>query len=250
MSFRSLNIAPRAVLCFALVTLLVVALGAFSLVRLGDLFTAEQDIENGWMKSVQASDRMQKDLLHVRLETLRLLATDDNAAVAETDLSSIRKYRADFDAVAKHYDADLVGGDEERLIFQRVRAALAAYLAEQQQVVDLNAQHQTEQALQLVNGSLRAKGGSLEGILEELSQFNQTGAKQAGLVAGETYDHGRIGVMVTIAIAVVLTVLLALLLTRSIVNPINQAPCTPAASRTSPMPMRWRPMCRTLSATA
>ncbi|WP_313520026.1 methyl-accepting chemotaxis protein [Pseudomonas sp.] len=223
MSLRRFNIAPRATFFFALITLLVVVLGGFALLRLGDLFAAEQDIETNWMASIEASDEMQKDLLHIRLETLRILASSEENAALKADQTAVQSYRGELRRVIDDYEKRLVASDEERQIVQRVRAALDAYLDEQQQVLDLSNQQQHADALQLANSTLRSKAGDLETLLGELSHFNQAGARQAGVAASSNYDHGRLGVLITIAAAVGLTVLLAWLLTRSIVSPINDA---------------------------
>ncbi|TDV42327.1 hypothetical protein EC919_11845 [Pseudomonas graminis] len=77
MNLRSLNIAPRAALCFGLITLLVIALGGFAYVQLGKLRGTEQDIEKNWLTSVQTADGIQIALLDARLESIRLLATSN-----------------------------------------------------------------------------------------------------------------------------------------------------------------------------
>ncbi len=223
MSLRNLNIAPRAALCFALITLVVVILGVFSLLRLSDLYQAEQDIETKWMIHTQASDQMQKDLLHLRLETLRVLASGENAAAAQADDSATQNYRAELQELIAHYERQLILSEDERQIFQRVRAAFDDYLQGQQEVLNLKRGGQDQQAMQQANGSLRSQGAALENAFDELSAHNQAGARQAGIVATGTYGHGRLGVIITILIAVALTVVMALLLTRSIVSPISEA---------------------------
>lgn len=224
MSFRNFNIAPRAAFCFALISLLVVALGFFSLSRLSDLYLAEQDIETNWMASIQASGEMQKDLLNIRLETLRLLASSEgttNSGVV--DDTAIQSYRSSLGEVLARYQRDLLMPGEEGQVFQRVFDSAQRYLDMQKQVMDLLRQQQPGQALSLVNSSGREIGETLQKQLDALIGLNAAGAKQAGINASETYNHGRTGVMVTIAVALVLTILLATLLTRSISVPINEA---------------------------
>ena len=45
MNLRSLSISRRASLCFGVITLLLIGLGAFSYVQIGHLRIAEQNIE-------------------------------------------------------------------------------------------------------------------------------------------------------------------------------------------------------------
>ena len=86
MSIRSITIASRASLCFALITLLVIVLGGFSWQQMHVLRGAEQDIETNWLPSIQTANDIQTSLLHVRLESLRLLAstTPTNSATRST----------------------------------------------------------------------------------------------------------------------------------------------------------------------
>ncbi|MFB4370415.1 MULTISPECIES: methyl-accepting chemotaxis protein [unclassified Pseudomonas] len=222
MNLRSLNIAPRAALCFALITLLVMALGVFSLFKLADLYDAEQDIETNWMASIQASGEMQKDLLNIRLETLRMLAVVENSGQA-IDESVAQQYRSALKEVLGQYDRHMVSTEAERAMFNRIDASAQSYLDGQQQIVQFLHQKQLPQALELANGKVRDDGNSLQHQLDELTAYNMHGAKQAGLNASTIFDHGRNGVLITIGIAVLLTVLLATLLTRSIATPIREA---------------------------
>ncbi|PZW70947.1 methyl-accepting chemotaxis protein [Pseudomonas sp. URMO17WK12:I1] len=222
MNLRSLNIAPRAALCFALITLLVMALGVFSLFKLGDLYDAEQDIETNWMASIQASGEMQKDLLNIRLETLRMLAVVENTGQA-IDESVAQQYRGALKEVLGQYDRHMVSSDAERAMFNRIDASAQSYLDGQQQIVQFLHQKQLPQALELANGKVRDDGNSLQQQLDELTAYNMQGAKQAGINAGNIFSHGRTGVLITIGVAVLLTVLLATLLTRSIATPIKEA---------------------------
>lgn len=223
MNLRSFNIAPRAAFCFALITLLVVALGVFALSKLGDLYDAEQDIETNWMASIQATGEMQKDLLNVRLETLRMLAVAENTAQPTIDESSAQKYRSALQQVLERYDQHLVASDTERAIFNRISASAQTYLAGQQQIVELLKQKQLLPALALANGQVREAGTTLQQQLDELTDYNMQGGKQAGITAHTTFEHGRNGVLITIGMAVLVTVLMATLFTRSIVAPLREA---------------------------
>ena len=223
MNLRSFNIAPRAAFCFALITLLVMALGVFSLYKLGDLYDAEQDIETNWMASIQATGEMQKDLLNVRLETLRMLAVVENTSQQTIDDSAAQSYRTALQQILDQYGRHLVSTDVERGMFNRVNTSAQTYLSGQQQIVDSLRQNQLSQALVLANGSVRETGNTLQQQLDELTAYNMQGAKQAGINASTTFQHGRTGVLVTISVAVLLTVLLATLLTRSIAAPIREA---------------------------
>lgn len=46
MNVRSLNIAPRAHICFGVIVCFVITLGLFAYLQLGNIRTSEQDIES------------------------------------------------------------------------------------------------------------------------------------------------------------------------------------------------------------
>ncbi|WP_437881635.1 methyl-accepting chemotaxis protein [Pseudomonas sp. LRF_L74] len=223
MSLRNLNIAPRALLSFALVTLLLILLGVFALTRLSELYKAEQSIETNWLVSIRASDQMQKNLLSIRLESLRLLAVDETGGNQDRDNASIQQYRSDFQRGLTDYERNMVTNDQERAIVMRVRDSFQRYDSNLSQTLELIRQNQLSAALQMANDSLRSLAKQVGVALDELAAFNQQGVKQAGVISSDTYSQGRIGIIATILVAVALTIFLALMLTRSIVRPLSES---------------------------
>lgn len=74
-----------------------------------------------------------------------------------------------------------------------------------------------------INQRLAALGPTLNEKLLELRQFNQAGAKQASQTSASLYENARFVVTTVILITLTATVLLALLLTSSIIRPLRQA---------------------------
>ncbi len=224
MFLRRFNLAPRALSCFALITLFAVGLGVFALLKLSELYRAEQVIEKNWLVSIQAAERMQKDALRMRLETWRGLSVGNSGTpVAPIDSALVQGYRQDFQQTVDHYQSGLLSAGRERELLQQVRTIFETYSAAQQKVMDLQTAQQADAAYAQASGPSRTAGKALEKALDELSAFNNEGAREAGLAAGQTYKVSQMSIIVTILITASLTVLLALLLVRSIVKPINEA---------------------------
>lgn len=219
MNLRLLNIAPRAALCFGLITLLVVALGGFAYVQLGKLRGTEQDIEKNWLASVQTTDDIQIALLGARLESIRLLATLDpqeQAAAVQhlEDAMRILNERTDF------YRKNLISDPEEGAKFEAAATLMRTYLDGLKRMVDLNVT-QHDQAVIFANTEQRDHASAYQAKLNELRQHNTDGATEAGMAATEVYAHSITVVDSVVLAALVLTLLLATLLTRSIVQPIS-----------------------------
>lgn len=219
MNLRSLNIATRAALCFGLITMLVIALGGFAYVQLGKLRGTEQDIEKNWLASVQTADGIQIALLDARLESIRLLATSnpqERAAALQhlEDAKHVLNERTDF------YRKNLVSDQEAEAKFEAAATLMKQYLEGLQHIIDLEAT-QREQAVSFANTEQRDRASAYQAKLSELRQHNSDGVAAAGLTATEVYAHSITIIDGVVLAALVLTLVLATLLTRSIVHPIS-----------------------------
>jgi methyl-accepting chemotaxis protein len=221
LNLRSLRIAPRATLCFGAVTLIVILLGGFALMQLNALRATEQAMEAEWLASVQTADDIQVALLHTRLESIRLLASEDSAAVAVAT-RQIQQNREVMNARTAYYRDHLISTAEERGNFERAALQMKAYLEGLDQVVALVATDRGE-ALKLANGDQRLRAEAYQEQLTRLREFNSEGARQAGEAATGIYDHSVRVVLAIMALAVVLTLLLAWRLTRSLAQPIGDS---------------------------
>ncbi|MFP6394427.1 MCP four helix bundle domain-containing protein, partial [Pseudomonas aeruginosa] len=80
MSLRSMPIATRAALSFALITALLVITGIFSLNRMGSLNEASSDISDNWLPSVRESAELNVLLAELRqVQLAHVLAADDSS---------------------------------------------------------------------------------------------------------------------------------------------------------------------------
>ena len=221
MNLRSLRIAPRAALCFGAVTLFVMLLGVFALFQLNALRATEQAMEAEWLASVQTTDDIQIALLHTRLESIRLLASEDSAAMAIAT-RQIQMNRDVMNARTAYYREHLVSTPEERTNFEQAALQMKAYLEGLEHVVALVGTDRNE-ALKLANGDQRLRAEGYQERLTALREFNSEGARQASQVALGIYEHSvriTVGIML---LAVVVTLLLAWRLTRSLAQPIGDS---------------------------
>ncbi|MEB0040026.1 MULTISPECIES: methyl-accepting chemotaxis protein [unclassified Pseudomonas] len=221
MNLRSLNIAPRASLCFALITLLVVGLGVFSYLQMGNLRDAEQAIETNWLPSIRTSDDIQVALLELRLSATRLLSSRNGEERASTT-QQITKARSALAERLDYYRANLISSDAERTLFNDTAALMTRYIEGTTQLEEVSA-NDTEQAVAFANGELRQRALAIQTKLSELRELNARGATQSGVSAKAAYSNSVLVVGIVVSVSVIMTIVLALLLTRSIVTPINES---------------------------
>ncbi|WP_263146250.1 methyl-accepting chemotaxis protein [Pseudomonas sp. RIT-PI-AD] len=221
MSLRSFNIATRASLCFALITLLLIVLGGFSFLQMRKLRHAEQDIETNWLASIQTTDDIQIALLQIRLESLRLLSSP-SPPERQQSIAAMQQARKDLNDKTDYYRRKLLSSDDERHMFEQAAGSMQRYLEGVQQFLDLESQSH-EQAIQWANTEQRDRASAYQQNLTLLRDFNAKGATHSGEVASDVY-HSSVQIVVALVVAaLVLTVLLAMLLTRSIVRPLAES---------------------------
>ncbi|RON74300.1 methyl-accepting chemotaxis protein [Pseudomonas chlororaphis] len=221
MSIRSLNIAPRAGLGFGLLALMVFGLGAFALLQMSNMRAQSDEVDNNWLPSVMSVGEMNQDLLRVRALTLRLLVNRSPQALAQNE-SKLNEIKRGMTVAQERYNT-LIVLPEERVLFDRYKAAEKRYLEHQNQVMALSQQGRVEDAVAVVNGEMSQLADELAGTLNELVALNRHNANLATELARAVFSNAKVWVVVMVVVAGLMTIVLALLLTRSIVLPLAQS---------------------------
>ncbi|ODB40226.1 chemotaxis protein [Pseudomonas mosselii] len=221
MSLRRLNIAPRAGLGFGIMALLVVALGGFALQQMTSMRQQSEQVDNNWLPSVISVGSMTQDMLRIRALTLRLLVNTDPAA-QQQNRARIEEIKGGLSKAQNHYDG-LIVLPEERTLFDRYQVLERQYMTLQGQVVQLATDGHVQDAAVLVNGEMNQLADQMTATLNELIELNNHQANSATDLAEAVYNGAKVWVGVLLVIALSLTVVLALALTRSIVRPLGQS---------------------------
>ncbi|WP_247267679.1 MULTISPECIES: methyl-accepting chemotaxis protein [Pseudomonas] len=221
MSIRSLNIAPRAGLGFGVLALMVFALGAFALLQMANMRAQSDEVDNNWLPSVMAVGEMSQDMLRLRALTMRLLLNRDPQALAQ-NVAKLNDLRGVLSEAQQRYDV-LIVLPEERKLFDRFKVAEHRYLEFQAQVMQLSAQNRVEEAAAILNGEMSPLADDMAVTLKELVELNKHNANLATEAARLVFINSRVWVGVMIGITALITIGLALLLTRSIVLPLAQS---------------------------
>lgn len=221
MSIRSLNIAPRAGLGFGLMALMVCALGAFALLQMSNMRAQSDEVDNNWLPSVMAVGEMSQDMLRLRALTMRLLLNRDPQALQQ-NVAKLEELRGVLSEAQQRYDV-LIVLPEERQLFDRFKVAEHQYLELQAQVLQLSAQNRVEEAARILNGEMSPLADEIAVVLRQLVELNKHNANLATEGARLVFTQSRVWVGVMIGVTALITIGLALLLTRSIVLPLAQS---------------------------
>jgi len=221
MSLRNLNIAPRAFLGFAFIALLVIVLGVFAVNRMSIIRQASLEMDSTQLPSVTQLAVVTENVLRLRILSFRVLVNREPAGLQEAQTrigALVDKVRA-----AQASYAVLPAGSEERALYQEFSTTLDNYLQAQNQMLDLSRQDKLDEMRALINTKIKDGTDKMGEQLNKLIAINAADAKTASTLAGNHYDSAINGIVIVAVIAALATVLLAWLLTRSIVTPLNRA---------------------------
>ncbi|MNI05978.1 Methyl-accepting chemotaxis protein McpS [compost metagenome] len=221
MSLRNLNIAPRAFLGFAFIALLVVVLGVFAVNRMSVIRQASVDMGTTQLPSVGYLGNITENVLRMRILSFRILVNREPASLQEADArigvltDKVRKAQADY--------AALPMGTREAALYKEFSTTLDNYMQAQREMIDLSRQNKVDELRTLINTRIKDGTDLMGEQLNKLVAFNAEAAKAAGVTAADNYSGAVNGIIAVAVLAAVMTVLLAWLLTRSIVTPLTRA---------------------------
>ncbi|MBC2383218.1 methyl-accepting chemotaxis protein [Pseudomonas sp. WS 5106] len=221
MSLRQLNIAPRAFLGFAFIALLVVLLGVFAVNRMTLIRQSSVDMSANQVPSVTNLGIITENVLRLRILSFRVLVNREPAALqeAETRMSAL----ADKVKAAQARYAALPAGTEEATLYKTFVTTLDSYFQAQAEMLAFSKQGKVEEMRNLINTRIKDGTDLMGEQLNKLIAINAADAKDADAEAGHSYESAITGVIAVSVAAALLTVLLAWLLTRSIVTPLRKA---------------------------
>ncbi|BCG24087.1 chemotaxis transducer [Pseudomonas tohonis] len=221
MFLRQFPIAPRAAFGFAIITLLLVLTGLFSLNRMSVINDASTEISQSWLPSVRTIAQINLSLTELRQVQLgHVLATDQSSQqFLETRM---REIIAQLEKAESTYKASIDPGRDQQL-FDRYIQERQGFIAGVDKLLAMSKGGEKAAATELIQGPLLDNYRTTLKALNELSDYNTQGADAANAQADENYASATTAVISVLVIAALVTVALAWALTRSITVPLGEA---------------------------
>lgn len=221
MNSRSISIASRAALGFSIIALLVFVLGGFALIQMSVMHERSSEVEQNWVPSLNALSDVSQDILRLRAVSLRLLLID-NEQELQKGLALAQALREKLAAAESSYQGFISSiGESEH--YQQFKSAESAYLALQEKLILHLQQGDRASALLVVGSRLNQHADEMVNALNDLVDQNRSGAADAAKASNEAYFIAQRGTLLAMVLAAVTTVILATILTRSIVRPLAAA---------------------------
>ncbi|BAP41327.1 histidine kinase, HAMP region: chemotaxis sensory transducer [Pseudomonas sp. StFLB209] len=223
MNLRNLNIAPRSLLCFGFFALLISAFGLFSLYEASQLKDSRQVLQDKVMPAVKAIANIESDLLTIRLGNTNLRTAQSPQAL-QVAHQRIKDGRANLEADVRKLKPLLTNPDGQKA-YSQMETNLIAYLGVHTRFLELVEQKREDaiSAITAPGGEQTLAANRLSKDIEEVTRQVELMTTRSGERADAVYAEAQYVTIAAIIVALIATLVLAALFTRSLVAPIAQA---------------------------
>ncbi|OXI34755.1 methyl-accepting chemotaxis protein [Burkholderia sp. AU16741] len=219
----NLRIGTRLRVGFGITLLLLMMTGGLAMLQASRIYAGTQDIADNWLSSVQKLGEIRALANGVRRASLR--------SVMESEATAKRNQRAQHDAALSSLKAamasyeKLLSSPEERQAFGDLNRAWAAYEISDTKLLDLSESGDVgfSAARSLATGESAALFAQAVQLVEQDVKLNRAGADAATSEAANNYHATIVLTGVLCGAALLLSVAVAWLITRSIVTPLGRA---------------------------
>ena len=218
---RNITIGKRLALGFGLLAVLALAQGLFALNKMVRMHNSTAEINTNWIPALSAVGELNLALMRYRVNAVRAVVDPSPGAVAQAEANLLARAR-DVQTAQDQYQA-LITEDSERRLFAELRSIKDRYIQGSVKIVAAMKAGDQAQAVQILELEQNPLADQLTKILLELGEINRQGAAAAGVESEQTYRQSQGLVLLSIAFCLVVTAFLAVVISRSIVSPLQQA---------------------------
>jgi len=219
---KNMKVGTRLALAFAVVLVMMVGLGVYSLFQLATVNGASVELSSVSLPSVRNLIEIKANVNHQRALVYKLLGAATPADVATADQELTAKVES-----LGGYEQNwmkLVNSDAERQLSEEYKSAREAFVADQATIAGLARQHKTGEAMALLNGESDVHYNKLRVVIGKLGDLNVQAGNQAAVDAANTYSSARRWTIGIVLGSFALSMLLAVLITRWLARVLGGEP--------------------------
>jgi len=208
----------RALLSFGTICLLLIALGGTVLYKMNQVHSSALELENHWLPSIEHVDKIEATTLLLRLDSRRFAMEEDRTS--NKSIEPLLKLKTDLTQVTEAY-APFISSPEEAEKYKQVKIYVFAYEAKIDELIALGKSSSATEGIIFIRNIISPLAKNLQVAIDDLLHVNEKGAEHSGQVARDSFESGLTITIALIVTAIILTVLLATVFTRSISQPIQ-----------------------------
>lgn len=218
---RNIKIGLRLTLGFGVLALILLAQGMFGLSSMSSMNEKTKEITSIWIPALNAVGDLNLALMRYRINAIRLVIDPNPAAVAMGE-ANLRTRQQELVQAMSAFERTITE-PEERPLFEKLSQSESSYVQHAERVLAAMKAGDTEAAINIIDNDLNILADEMTKLLLELGKINQDGTAGAAQSSAESYGSAHTLVIGSIVIALLITVALAITVTRSIVSPLQQA---------------------------
>ncbi|MGE8189006.1 methyl-accepting chemotaxis protein [Pseudomonas sp. NPDC086278] len=221
MYLRRLNIAKRMLACFAIMALLVLILGGFSLIQLSSIRDEGLNIERHALPGIIYGDQIALAFSNTQNDVLRMFSARDSAQLSQA-YTKLLNGESTFAKSLEAYEP-LVSSPSERDLVDSFKSSYKSYSSYAEKVHDLLKNGQGDAAVQFVWIEMAAIVKTMTDNLNALKKLNDDTTVISSTTATAVYENAKVITWLSMILSLLLTLLTAWRLTTSVAGPIGQA---------------------------
>ena len=215
---KNMNVSSKLGLGFGILIILVVLLGIISIQKMSSVNDQSTVISENWMPSLKVIEEINTATSDFRIAQYDhiLSQTPEGMQKAEKDLadtlSTINESREVYEK--------LISSDEEKSLYIEFSKQFEHYLEINKELIVVSRENKTEEARKIM-GKTKKEFGDFSATLLKLVQINVDGGAKANTNGNEIYANAKILLISIMIICVVLSLLIALFITKSITGSLK-----------------------------
>ena len=225
--FKNMKVITQLLLGFAVVIVLLVGLGMFSLVEVSGENTHVAELRDNWLPRARSSLQMMGALRLIRLGEFRAAGATTPAETQHGN-AAIEAGIAAYRQAAEEYEK-LIGTPGEKATLADIQTLMQQYLTLDQQVRSLVDQGKQAEAMDLLRDQSLTVRNAIEKDIQTIVDASEAGAAREGAQASQNYSHAVAMVIGLIIAAVVLALGVALVIARGLARQLGGEPRDAAA---------------------
>jgi len=217
---NNLKTGGKLIVGFMIVIAAMVGLGIFSLIQLASINSNIEDMGENTLPSIKTIYEVKNAAGFYEDQLLRHIIAPSENEMANLE-SQMASEATRIGELLKQYEP-LISNSEDQALFDQVATQWEAYRITSAQVIQLSRSAQDEAAINLVNGEVKTDMDNLDATMEKWLGNNQSDADQQLSTSQTGYSVSQrliIGVLIG---AVVVSLALALTISRAITVPLGK----------------------------
>ena len=217
--FYNIKIRMRLLLVFGILALIVTGLGIYSIFSLSSVDNVASIINTHWLPNSNYANEINTMTSDYRiLEYQHIISTDKNEMAKLEEL--LQSKNDEISKILKKYKENNLSSEEQDK-YDEIAKEWNQYLSLHNNIIILSRNLKTDDAMKIMQTESQKLFDSVSNILLDLVKYNEDNSVKAAQQGNSVYTTSRNTLIAVIIIAVTAALTFGLIITNSIIKPIN-----------------------------